>query len=88
MCHLELLMHLLFHGSVQFSVVVVQSDNIFLNWNAVINFELVDKSVDPDHIFSGVTTKILFESCINQVWVLIQEFHLSKIVDGSVAKIE
>ena len=66
-------MHLFLHGGIQFSVIVVQSNNILLNWNAVINFELVDKSVDSDHIFTGVTTKILFESCVNQVWILIQE---------------
>ena len=81
-------MHLLLHGGVQFSVIVVQANNIPLNGNAVINFELVDKSVDSDHIFSGVTTKVLFEGDVNQVWILIQESLLSKIVDGTVAKIE
>ena len=74
-------MHRLFHGG-------VQSDNILLYWNAAIDFELVDQTVDPDHILAGMTTKIFFESGVNQIWILIQETLLGKIVDRSVAKVE
>ena len=62
--HLEFLAHFLFHCGIQFTIVIVQASDILLDWHVVVSFEVVDQTIDPDHIFFRVTIEIIFEDRI------------------------
>ena len=81
-------MHFLFYCGVQFTIVVVQANNVLSDWPVMVSFEVVDQTIDSDHIFSRVTIEIVFEGGVDGDEILISEAFLFQVMNRSAAKVE